>query len=146
MEQAGRSGKQNIVEGSSSRSVSSNLKLTGVARNSLAELLEDYRDFLRQRRLAEWSKDSLQAKAVRALAYKFNRSYMTYKSYMENPEAAANVMICLINQTTYLLDRQIASLEKKFVSEGGYTENLAKKRIEERKKELHHNWYERHFS
>jgi restriction system protein len=52
MVQAARSGKQNIVEGSSERaSKKSELKLLAVARASFQELLEDYEDFLRQRGL-----------------------------------------------------------------------------------------------
>jgi four helix bundle protein len=49
MIQAARSGKQNILEGSqaSGTSKETEIKLTSVARSSLEELLEDYRDFLR---------------------------------------------------------------------------------------------------
>jgi four helix bundle protein len=51
MVQAARSGKQNILEGSkaSKTSTEMELKLTNVARASLEELLDDYRDFLRVR-------------------------------------------------------------------------------------------------
>jgi four helix bundle protein len=53
MVQAARSGVQNIAEGSmaSGTSKKAELKLTGVARASLEELLLDYQDFLRQHRL-----------------------------------------------------------------------------------------------
>jgi four helix bundle suffix protein len=44
----------------------------------------------------------------------------------------ANAIICLIHQANYLLDRQIAGLERQFIQEGGYTERLAAARIEER--------------
>ena len=59
MVQAARSGKQNILEGSqaSGTSKETELKLTNVARSSLEELLEDYRDFLRLRGLKEWAND-----------------------------------------------------------------------------------------
>jgi len=59
MVQAARSGKQNILEGSqaSGTSKEAEIKLTNVARPSLEELLEDYRDFLRRRGLAEWNRD-----------------------------------------------------------------------------------------
>ena len=59
MIQAARSGKQNIAEGSQASGTSKEieLKLTGVARASLQELLEDYRDFLRLRGLQEWPRD-----------------------------------------------------------------------------------------
>src|SRR5574337_246335 len=67
MVQAARSGVQNIAEGSmaSATSKKSELKLTGVARASLEELLLDYEDFLRQRGLRIWTKDSPEALAVR---------------------------------------------------------------------------------
>lgn len=112
MVQAARSGKQNIAEGSmaSQTSKSSELTLVNVARSSLEELLADYEDFLRQKGLSQWEKDSAAA------------------------ESAANCLICLIHQANYLLDRQIASLKERFVREGGFKENLFKKRTEYRKK------------
>src|ERR1700704_6267747 len=69
MVQAARSGKQNIVEGSmaSGTSKEMELKLTNVARSSLEELLEDYRDFLRTRGLQEWSKSHRYAVRLRQL-------------------------------------------------------------------------------
>src|SRR3989344_8993880 len=80
MIQAARSGKQNIVEGSGQKtSQRGEIKLTGVARGSLAELGEDYKDFLRQRELSIWSKDDPLAKEIRKLAYKNNRAYTTYR-------------------------------------------------------------------
>ena len=51
---------------------------------------------------------------------------------MGNVESAANCLICLIHQANYLLDRQIALLEQKFLKEGGYTENLIKRSLERR--------------
>jgi restriction system protein len=135
MVQAARSGKQNIVEGCRFSRVSNKMeiKLIGVARASLEELLEDYRDFLRQRNLKMWDKDSVEASEIRGLR---DRSDRTYRSYMTKPETAANAMICLINQTNYLLDRQINSLEKKFIEEGGYSEKLFKKRGAYRSRDL----------
>lgn len=128
MEQAARSGKQNIAEGSmaSGTSKRTEIKLVNVANASLAELLEDYRDYLRQHGLPEWSKDDTRAQAVRALAYKSHKSYATYKTYMTEPEAACNAMICLINQTKYLLDRQLKSLEQDYLKNGGMTDRINK--------------------
>lgn len=130
MIQAARSGKQNIAEGSmaSGTSKKTELKLVGVARASLEELLVDYQDFLRTNRLALWEKDNAHAKAVRALAYQSNKSYMTYMSYLSKPESAANCLICLIHQANYLLDKQLATLEKEFLEKGGFTENLYRAR------------------
>ena len=134
MIQAARSGRQNIAEGSqaSGTSKKTELKLMNVARASLEELLLDYEDFLRQRNLRLWAKDSAEAKSVRDLAYKTNRTDETYKTYMREPEAAANTLLCLIHQANYLLDKQVAALEKSFLEEGGFTEKLYKTRREKR--------------
>lgn len=125
---AGRSGKQNIAEGSvvSGTSKKSELKLTNVSKGSLMELLEDFEDFLRQRGLQLWGKNSALTKKVRDLAYRKDRSYKTYKSYIESddPAIAANTLITLIYQTKYLLDRQIQSLETDFLERGGFTERM----------------------
>lgn len=67
MVQAARSGRQNIAEGSrfSATSSQTELRLYNTARASLEELLLDYEDFLRQRRLPQWEPDHPQAQAVR---------------------------------------------------------------------------------
>ncbi len=132
MVQAARSGRQNIAEGSqaSGTSKKTELKLVGVARASLEELLLDYEDFLRHRGLELWGKTHATAQAIRRLAYEKNRTYMTYRSYIEQapPEVAANTIICLIHQTNYLLDQQLRQLEKAFLEEGGFTERLYRER------------------
>lgn len=133
MEQAARSGKQNIAEGYLQKSLEGRIKLVGVARGSLEELLNDYQDFLRQRGLKLWGKDSPEAQEVRVLGYKSYKDYNDYKNYIENPEKAANAMVCLINQTNSLLDQKLRWLEEKFVNEGGFRENLFKKRMEKRR-------------
>ena len=128
MIQAARSGKQNIAEGSmaSATSKKTELKLVGVARASLEELLLDYEDFLRQNRLPAWGKGDGQAEQVRQLVYRSDRSYETYKTYVEkaSAEVAANTLLCLIHQTNYLLDQQLRRLERDFLEEGGFTEKL----------------------
>ncbi len=131
MIQAARSGKQNIVEASLEKSVESNLKLTGVARASYGELLEDFRDFLRQKNLALWEKDDARILAMRKLkpSYRTYKSYRSYKSYMTNPEIFANLMITLCFKQGYLLDRLLKALKEKFIREGGFRENLFKERI-----------------
>lgn len=60
------------------------------------------------------------------------KSYNDYKIYMNSPEEAANSMVCLINQTNALLDQKLRWLEEKFVREGGFRENLFKKRLARR--------------
>ena len=136
MVQAARSGNKNIAEGSevSGTSKKMELKLTGIARASLEELLGDYRDFLRQRGLTEWGKEHGMARMVRRLAYAPNRSYKTYATFIENapPEVAANTMLCLVHQTNYLLDQQIEQLEEAFLKHGGFTERLYRARQQAR--------------
>jgi four helix bundle suffix protein len=137
MVQAARSGKQNIAEGSmaSGTSKKTELKLVGVAWASLEELLLDYQDFLRQKGLPLWGKEHAQAREVRALAYRSDRSYSTYKTYFEKaePETAANAATCLIHQANYLLDQQLRALEKEFLKEGSFTERLYRTRSQARK-------------
>lgn len=132
MVQAARSGKQNIVEGNmaSGTSRKTELKLVGVARASLEELLQDYEDFLRQRKLALWSKDDPRAKEVRAMAYGPRKAYGQYAAHVEQgtPEQAANTVVCLIHQTNYLLDQQLRQLDRRFLEEGGMTERLYRMR------------------
>jgi len=130
MVQAARSGRQNIAEGSQAAATSkkTELKLTSVARASLEELLIDYEDFLRQRGLKMWMKDSMEAKAIRNLAYSQDKSYASYESYLRDGELAANALICLIHQTNYLLDRQMKTLSDEFLQQGGFTERLYNQR------------------
>jgi four helix bundle suffix protein len=138
MVQAARSGKQNIAEGSMASGTSKKfeLKLVGVARASLEELLLDYQDFLRQRNLPIWGKNHPQAQKIRRLAYASNRSYKTYRTYIEGttPVVAANSLICLIHQTNFLLDQQLRQLEKQFLDQGGFTETLYRARQNVRKR------------
>ncbi len=140
MVQAARSGVQNIAEGSmaSATSKKTELKLTGVARASLEELLLDYEDFLRQRGLRIWAKDSPEALAVRG-KYRSDKSERSdasdrsdrsdpYRIATASPEVAANTLICLINQASFLLGRQLQKLEQSFLDEGGFTERLYRER------------------
>jgi len=137
MVQAARSGKQNIAEGSMASGTSKKfeLRLVGVARASLEELLLDYQDFLRQRNLMLWGKSHPMARKVRALCYRKNRSYRTYRPYIESsaPGVAANTLRCLIHQTNFLLDQQLRQLEKQFIEQGGFTERLYYTRIRARR-------------
>lgn len=138
MIQAARSGKQNIVEGSmaSGTSKGTEIKLMNVARASLEELLEDYQDFLRSRRFPQWDKNSREAQFVRKLGSERNASYETYRTYFETRQAevVANIIICLVHQTNYLLDRQIRQLEQAFIEQGGVRERMLHARLEERRK------------
>ncbi len=133
MVQAARSGKQNILEGSqaSGTSKETEIKLTNVARASLEELLEDYRDFLRVRGIAEWTREHSHTRRLRELNRQPNASYDTFKKGIEHPDPAiaANVMIGLIKVTNYLLDQQLKRLEQDFLKEGGLRERMTRARL-----------------
>jgi four helix bundle suffix protein len=145
MVQAARSGTQNIVEGSAASGTSkrTELKLTDTARFSLEELGRDYRDFLRQRGRKEWSysdprrQELVDARCstaeevaqwvrdVRARCGQNGRK-PTYS------EIAADAALVLIAVACSLLDRQLASLGKRFLEEGGFTERMYRMRSQRR--------------
>lgn len=133
MVQAARSGNKNIVEGSriSGTSKETELKLTNVARASLEELLGDYKDYLRQRGHALWEKSSKEALYVRKLGRKDKLSYEDFRQFIETrpPDVVANILISLIHQANYLLDRQLRRLEKDFVEQGGLRERMTRARL-----------------
>jgi four helix bundle suffix protein len=139
MVQAARSGKQNIVEASqvSGTSKEAEIKLLNVARASLEELLEDYKDYLRVRGHRLWAKDSREALFVRKLGAQKNTSYRSYETYIESrpPGVVANILICLIHQTNYLLDQLLGRLEKDFLKEGGLRERMTRARLATRAKQ-----------
>ena len=136
MIQAARSGKQNIVEGSLEPSVESNIKLTGVARASYGELLEDYKDYLRQNGLLQWEKYDNRVLEIRRMriipneSNESNKPNLTNSTYLTNGECFANLMLTLCFKEGYLLDQLVRSQQEKFVKTGGFRENLFKKRIE----------------
>ncbi len=133
MIQAARSGKQNILEGSqaSGTSKETELKLTNVARASLEELLEDYRDYLRSGGHPLWDKNSREALFVRRLGARKDSSYETYRTYIESRPGhiVANILVCLIHQANYLLDQQIRQLEQDFLRHGGLRERMTRARV-----------------
>ncbi len=133
MIQAARSGKQNILEGSraSGTSKETELRLTNVARASLEELLEDYRDFLRNDGCAQWEKDSKEASYVRKLGSRKDLSFELFREFIETRPGpvAANIVISLIHQTNSLLDQQLRRLEQDFLREGGLRERMTRARL-----------------
>jgi four helix bundle suffix protein len=159
MVQAARSGVQNIAEGSqaSGTSKKTELKLTNVARASLEELRLDYEDFLRQRGLTQWKRDDPRreeliarrpatadavaqwAKDVRSgrggpcgQSGQLKSTGSTTSTVSTYPEIAANGVLALIAVACTLLSRQMATQEKAFVEEGGFTERLYRVRTERR--------------
>lgn len=127
---AGRSGRQNIAEGYEEKSLQSYIKLLGVADASLEELLLDLQDYLRQRKLELWPKDNSRVRVFREFRVKWiNPNSLNTPKLPNDPTEAANLLITLISLTTFLLSRQIKVLEQKFIAEGGYRENLFRKRM-----------------
>jgi len=151
MTQAARSGKVNIVEGSarSSTSKETEMKLTDVARASLAELHSDYEDWLLRKELAPWRKDSPEAQAVYAARLdkpeygddvvhdscvhileqkkKFARWLQS-----DDHEVFANAMLILLSRTINMLIRQKEAQGETFAQEGGFREKLSAVRTEAR--------------
>ncbi len=136
MVQSARSGKKNILEGSKAglTSKETEIKLTNVARASLEELLDDYGDYLRTRDLAIWEKDSKEARYVRRLSQKNPQSFELHRHFLETrpPAVIANIALCLIHQTNYLLDQQLRALDQEFLDQGGLRERLTPVRLRRR--------------
>lgn len=137
MIQAARSGKQNIIEGcaASATSAKTEIKLINVAKASLRELLEDFEDYLKTRNHRQWEKESIEFEAMKKLAREHNDSEF-FMSLIQSrpPETIANMAIILLNQTDYLLFRQLKALEKRFLETGGFTEKLYRLRTQNRER------------
>ncbi len=130
MEQAARSGKQNIAEGYTMQSRAGYIKLLGVAEGSLKELAADYEDFLRQRNFAIWPATDPRVRVFRDFrAIWKSPNLPNTPNLPNNPEQAANMLLTFCQMATYLLHKQIESLTSKFVKEGGFRENLFRKRL-----------------
>lgn len=139
MIQAARSGTQNIPEGNQQASLEGYIKLTGVNRGSLEELLKDFLAFARQNKVEIWDKVRVE-RDVRELGKVWEILKKTptlpdspnFPDLPNDPTQAVNLMLTLINQAIYLQKRLQQSLEKRFVEKGGFRENLFKKRRERR--------------
>jgi len=149
IKQALRSHKQNIVEGSAERSLSRKLSLYDVSKSSGMEALEDFEDILRREGLPRWDKDDPRLKKLRQTFEGYPNpsnpsNSSTPSSYRvsevlgglegkEGTEAIVNYLVDLLTRSGYLLDRQMNALEEKHTKEGGYNENLLKRRLDYRK-------------
>lgn len=110
--------------------------MLGVSRGSLEELLEDYLDISRQKKIIILLRGDKRVEKVKKVSLEgkikllFTPSPSYFPSSPSRPSSLTlSYFIDLIKRTNYLLDKQIRSLEEKFVKEGGYTENLFKKRL-----------------
>lgn len=131
MRQAARSCKQNIVEGTSDKTVSVEMciKLLGVARGSVRELLEDYSDFLRQHNLEIWDKNDKRTLATRTYCIKNDDPRVfTDKCRERSDETVANIMLTQIRQIDTLLAFTLKKIEAEFIKEGGIKEAMSQVR------------------
>lgn len=137
MVQAARSGKQNIIEGNEAATTSreTNIKLTNVARASLAELLTDYEDYLRVRNLPLWGATHPRYERIRSYA-RSEELQQEYQALMSRltVEELCNLTITLIHQADYLLGRLLQSQQERFLSEGGIRERMSAMRREARRR------------
>ncbi|MDE5727497.1 MAG: four helix bundle suffix domain-containing protein [Duncaniella sp.] len=135
MRQAARSCKQNIVEGASDLTVSAEMciKLLGVARGSVRELLEDYGDYLRQHKLEIWSKDDERTAKTRIYCIKNDNPFeFVEKCEQRSNETVANIMITQIRQMDAMLAKLLKMLEERFIAEGGIKEAMTNARRQKR--------------
>ncbi len=135
MQQAARSCKQNIVEGSAAAATSkeTEIKLTNVARASLSELEEDYIDFLKFNHMELWSKENPRVDRLRAYirSDRFENEYEDLCNRL-SPEEFCNMAITIIKQTQYLLDRMMQAQQRRFLEQGGIRETMSRARREYR--------------
>src|SRR5258708_18188536 len=136
MIQAARSGKQNIVEGSkaSGTSKETEIKLTGVARASLDEVLNDYHDLLRVRDLPIWEKESREARFVRQIGTDPDVTFEHYREFCatRSLQVVANIANCLIHQTNYILTKKIRAFEHAFFKQAAMRERMNRARRQHR--------------
>lgn len=138
MIQAARSGKQNIVEGHADMSTSkeSGLKLFNVARGSILELLEDYKDYLRVRNMRLWEDDSVEMKTMAQLGVEHSDSnYFISLAESRSDEVIANMAIVLIRQALSLITKYIDKVSENFAKEGGFRERMTQVRLNTRNKQ-----------
>ena len=148
---AARSGRQNLIEGSERASTSreTEMKLTDVARASLAELLGDYEIFLAERQAVPWSTHSpeyqlvLQANPV-AFEWSddvmhdywlyFQRERLRFSPWLDSrdPLVVANTMIILLRRTMAMLGSLLDRQGETFLQDGGFRERLHQGRVEAR--------------
>lgn len=131
MIQAARSGKQNIIEGMEDGVASSEMqiKLLNVARASLQELREDYKDYIKSRNLQIWTKEHKRYKNMQNFC-RNNNKIEQYQPYFEiwNNEEMSNIALTLAYMVDTMLNHYLITLEKDFVSKGGIKERMYKAR------------------
>jgi four helix bundle suffix protein len=148
---AARSGRQNIIEGSerSSTSKQTEIKLTDVAKASLAELLGDYEMYLAEKESIPWSKNDSNHQAIckiKVPPFEYTDDAMhdywcyfqevreQFDPWIKNSDSTivANAMIVLIQRTMAMLYGQIQHQGKAFLQKGGFNERMYSTRKTER--------------
>ena len=148
MTQAARSAPANIAEGNSRHSTSreTEMKLTDVARASLAELANDYLNWILRHECAPWSVNSQEFRAVNSVqldrpTYRDDVQHLSslhilaqkhkFDTWLRGGDSlvAANCLLVLCNRLIQMLRRQIEHLLEEFKVEGGFTEGLTAERL-----------------
>ena len=130
--QAARSGKQNIAEGCAASATSSEteLKLLGVARASMQEVLLDYQDYLRTRGLEQWTVSDPRTRQTQEFCKKhYKPSDYTKDIEQRSPEAISNIAITLICQFDSMMGKLLDRLQEDFVEQGGIRERMSAARL-----------------
>ena len=139
MRQAARSCKQNIVEGVADKTVSFEvcLKLIGVAKGSLRELIEDYGDFLRQNGYVTWPVDDPRTLQTRKVCRNDCEPAVFVRQCGErNAETVANIMLTQCAQLDAMLSGVLNKMGNEFEAEGGLKEQMSNIRRTWRRKNL----------
>ena len=113
------------------------------------EALEDFEDIIRHEDLPRWSKEDQRLKRLHQIfegyPYPSNSPTPPFPSVSrvcevlgrlegkERLEVVLNYLIDLLIRSGYLLDKQMNTLEEKHTKEGGYNENLLKRRLDYRR-------------
>lgn len=131
MVQAARSGKQNIIEGSEAgkTSTETELKLLNVARASIGELREDYRDHINKHNLRLWQPGHPRFQPLQDFAKTHNKpeDFMAYAQKW-GEEEYCNLCLTLCYQVDAMINSYLMDLEQIFVTEGGVKERMYKAR------------------
>jgi len=133
--QAARSSMSNIVEGSKHQSLKGYIYLSGIARGSLDELLKDLHAYARQNHMLIWPRERCMKEIgkIGEIWEIIRRTpvlpdHPNFPDLPDDPEIALNLLITLVHQAGYLLDKLISSLKEKHKHEGGLTEKLYQER------------------
>lgn len=135
MQQAARSGKQNIVEGIADgiTSTEMEIKMLNVARGSVQELREDYIDYIISRGRTLWT--AAHGRYDKLLDYCRNHNKLEhYMPFFDkwNDEEMANCAITLCHMVDKMMMSYQKRVEQEFVENGGIRERMTAARLKKR--------------